>query len=78
MARRNLTLTLTITLDEDAVRACDDFPTPDGDTPYTDSLNELRTTIQHHTGLILAPYDPHLGTPEIHYRGLDYNTTTTA
>ena len=76
MARRKLTLTLTITLDEDAVRADDQPASYDGDSRYSDSLNELRAAVQHHAAIILAPYDPHLDIPEILYGGIDYTVTT--
>jgi hypothetical protein len=67
MARRHLTITLPLTLDDDACRA-DDTPTaPDGDSRYSESIDLLRTAIQHHTAIILAPYDPEFGPPDIEY-----------
>lgn len=75
MARRHLKLTLTITLDEDLCRTAEDAITRldgDGDSPYTDSLNILRTAVQHHASIILGPFDPHLDNPIIDYNGIDY------
>jgi len=72
MARRQLTLTLTLTLDEDAVRAADDVKWPDGSTEYSALLDEVRTTVHHHVALALTGLDPQLDPPEFEYRGVDY------
>jgi hypothetical protein len=72
MARRHLTLTLTITLDEDLCRQHDQPSGPDGDSPYHDTIHTLRTTLQHHTAVILAPYNPELGNPTVNQTGITY------
>ena len=77
MARRNLTLTLTFTLDEDLVRDHDIPIGPDGDSNYADSINLLRTTVHHQANLILEGLDPQLDPPEVTYHGIDYNPTDT-
>lgn len=73
MARRLLTLTLTLTLDEDLVRDADDVKWPDGSTEYTATLDGLRTSVHHEALDHLASLDPVITNgPEFEYRGVDY------
>lgn len=74
MTRRHLTLTLTITLDEDLCRQDEDLPFPDGSTTIGELLNELRTIVSDETGRVLHAYDPHLDNPTIEHTGITYIT----
>lgn len=69
MARRHLTLTLNITLDEDLCRESED---PQALFNLTEDLDYLRTTISAEAGRILHHWDPHLSDPELHRTGITY------
>lgn len=50
MARRHLTMTLTISLDADLCETAT--------SAYQHALDALRTTAVHDSGALLAPFDP--------------------
>lgn len=65
MARRHLTLTLTLTLDEDIVR--DEDP-----VRYDHLLDTLRTATGHIAIVTLDDYDPIVEPPEVTFHGVTY------
>jgi hypothetical protein len=74
MARRHLTLTLDITLDEDLCRDAETKVVGDGTNVLDDDLNYLRTTVAHETGRLLRGYDVQHDNPRIDNCGITYKT----
>jgi hypothetical protein len=72
MARRHLTITMTVTIDEDLARDAQTPLAPDGHSHYDDVIDELRTTVHHETGRILAALDPDLEAASVAYTGIDF------
>lgn len=65
MARRNLTLTMSITLDEDTVRDADPVV-------YTALLTSVLLRCREATLDALADFDPNVESPEIVFHGVEY------
>ena len=63
MARRQLILTMTLSLDDDLATVAQQFRA-DGTSDYSDALNELRTRIFDETSLMLGRFDAEIDDPE--------------
>jgi len=58
MNRRFLTLTVTISLDDDLCNAADTPAPAAGFSAYQDAIDAVRTTVAHDVAAQLAPLDP--------------------
>lgn len=69
-SRRHLALSLSFSVDNDAVLAERSLIDGDGDTPFDDAVNEFRTCVHAEAERIFEKYGLDITSPEVHYQGI--------